>query len=164
MKATFFVAFSLLVGCTRPPGHTASADRPSVPRKLEISAVFHFPPGASNGYIIQEADDHVEAYAYDLREPSKRWPLTRDRALGRFIDRVDSLIVNRSASDTSLALAPNQRELCGDGVDYGARLTFASTTRRIGANSCGDQSPGFYGRFVILSGIVDSLARLARPR
>ena len=165
MRVVPIALIVLCASCGRSPAHVKSATNPRASRLLEVSGVYHFPPGSYLGLAVREAPDgRVEAYTYDLRDPSKRDALAADPALGRFIDRVDSLIVHRQPSDTNQTPSPNQPQICGDGVAYGARLTIGAEVRTVGAKTCGDRSPGFAGRFAVLQGIVDSLRRLTRPR
>ena len=163
MKRTGVVLLIVLIGCSHSPNPRTAIARPNVPRVLEISAAYHFPPGAYNGVTLRETDGRVEGYSYDLFDSTKHYPLKDDPRLVRFIDRVDSLITYRLPSDTNQALPPGQIELCGDGYSLGARLTIGSTVRTVGVQSCGDRSPGSGGRFRVLGGIADSLRRPARP-
>jgi hypothetical protein len=152
----------MLIGCSHSPNPRTSIARPNAPRVLEISAAYHFPPGAYPGYTLREVDGRAEGYSYDLFDSTKHYPLKDDPRLVRFIDRVDSLITYRLPSDTNQALPPGQIELCGDGYSLGARLTIGSTVRTVGAATCEDRSPGSGRRLTVLGGIVDSLRRLAR--
>jgi len=162
MKRIGIAVLVVVLGCSRSSGPRTAVGRPGAPRLLEISAVYHFPPGALRGFTLREADGRIDAYAVDLRDTTKHLPLESDPRLARFIDRVDSLITYRLPSDTNRALAPGQIELCGDGVSYGARLTVGSTARTTGAASCEDHSPGVGRRIAVLGAIADSLARATR--
>lgn len=153
----------VLAGCSRAPNSQTAVARASMPRVLEISAAYHFPPGSYRGYTVRQEHGRVEGYSYDLFDSTKHVPLKADPRLVRFIDRVDSLITYRSPSDTNQALPPGQRMICGDGYSLGARLTSGSKVRTVGAATCEDRSPGSGRRLRVLGGIVDSLWRLAGP-
>jgi hypothetical protein len=163
MRRTGVVLLVALTGCTRSPNPRVAVARSSVSRVLEISAAYHFPPGALLGYTVREEGGRVEAYAYDLRDSTKHVPLQGDPRLVRFIDRVDSLITYRLPSDTNRAPPPRTVILCGDGSHLGARLTVGSAARTVGAGMCEDRSPGSGSRRAVLEGIIDSLRQLARP-
>jgi hypothetical protein len=159
MKRICVVLLVAIMGCSRSPSLQTAVGRPGVPRVLEISAVYHFPPGALRGFTLREADGRLAAYAVDLMDTTKHFPLDSDPRLVRFIDRVDSLITYRLPSDTNRALPPGERFICGDGFSFGARLTIGSTVRPVGSASCNDRSPGSGGRTRVLEGITDSLFR-----
>jgi hypothetical protein len=163
MRRTGVLLLVALAGCSRSPNPQVAASGSRVPRVLEISAAYHFPPGSYPGYTVREAHGRVDAYAYDLRDSTKHVPLKGDPRLLRFIDRVDSLITYRLPSDTNQAPPPGAVILCGDGSHLGARLTIGSTARTVGAGMCEDRSPGSGRRRVVLEGIIDSLRQLARP-
>jgi hypothetical protein len=162
MKRIGIVLLVALSGCSRSRHPSATAGRPSAPRLLELSAFYSFPPGSYDGYTLREVDGRIEGYGYDLRDSTKHYPMELDPRFARFIDRVDSLITYRLPSDTNRALAPGQREICGDAASLGARLTIGTTVRTVGVGTCEDRSPGAGRRLAVLGGIADSLARATR--
>jgi hypothetical protein len=163
MKRLAIVALAIAASCsTAVIRGVQRAESPD--RLLEMSASYYMPPGAFAQYVVHEVAGRVEGYTFDPNVPSERTPIASSPALARYIDRVDSLIVHRLPSDTNRTLGPNQREICGDGFSYGARLTIGASVRTVGARSCGDNAPGSSGRTIVLQGILDSLAKLTRSR
>jgi hypothetical protein len=162
MKRIGVVILVVMMGCSRSPSPRTAVGRPGVPRLLEISAVYDFPPGAWRRFTLREADGRLDVHAFDLSDTTKHFQVASDPRFARFIDRVDSLITHRLPSDTNRALPPGQRIICGDGFSFGARLTTGSTVRTVGTRSCEDYSPGAGGRAAVLGGIADTLARATR--